>query len=818
MLQNPKHIFLIKIKATFNKTPSLKANLTGGKMFLNYLKIALRNFRKQKIYSSINLIGLAVGITCSFLILLYVIDETSYDKFYKNSGRIYEVVQGEELESEITPSIISPLFKKGFPEIEESARIYNYTLFGPVIISYQENKFQENSFYFADSTLTEIFSFNFIYGEPFTSLNRPNTVVITEKISQKYFGNENPLGKTIKMNNEQDFEITGVIKNLPSNSHLHFDFMASLHTRKGWSQLTDEKWEGANFNTYVLLQNENLKTSLEEKIPALIKREIGDELEKNGRTFRLGLMPLTDIHLIQHGNITYVYLFSGIAVLILLIACINYMNLATARAINRAREVGMRKVLGAFRKQLIGQFYGESFFLAFLSVIIAAALIKTTLPIFNGISNKELVINFLSEPTYLVLLLIIGIIVGFISGSYPALLLSSFIPSKVLKGTFKTSASGIIFRKGLVVFQFLVSVFLIVATTVIYTQLKFMQNKNLGFTREQILILPIGDKDLLEKYETLKGELLKNTNIKTAAAISSYPGYMLGGYSITGEGLPDNVFYETKGIAADKEILQTLDVELIAGSSFPATAATPAGDDYHFIINEKIVKNIGWKNEEAVGKSINMNGRKGTVSGVMKDFNFESLHKEIGPLTFFYQPQNFEYLLVKLNTYEIANTLSFIKNIWNELAPHRPFEYLFLDQEYEQLYKTEERAGKIFSSFSTLAILIACLGLLGLASFAAEQKKKEIGIRKVLGASASSIVVLLSKEFTKLVLAATVIAIPLSFFAMDKWLQNFAFKISIGYEIILFAIISTLLIALITISFQTIKISLLNPAKVLKDE
>lgn len=787
-------------------------------MFLNYLKIALRNFRKQKIYSSINLIGLAVGITCSFLILLYVIDETSYDKFYKNSGRIYEVVQGEELESEITPSIISPLFKKEFPEIEESARIYNYTLYGPVVINYEDIKFQENSFYFGDSTTSKIFSFYFIYGEPLNSLNRPNTVLITEKISQKYFGNENPLGKTIKMNNELEFEITGVIKNIPSNSHLQFDFMASLHTRKGWSQLTDEKWEGANFTTYLLLQNEHLKSSLEEKIPALINREIGDELTKSGTTLRIGLIPLTDIHLIQHGNITYVYLFSGIAVLILFIACINYMNLATARAMSRAREVGMRKVLGAFRKQLIGQFYGESFFLAFISVGISAALIKLSLPFFNEISNKELVINFLTEPNYFVLLLIIGIVVGFISGSYPALLLSSFIPSKVLKGTFKTSASGIIFRKGLVVFQFLVSVFLIVSTTVIYTQLKFMQNKNLGFSKEQVVILPIGDKVLLEKYETLKGELLKNTNIKNASAISSYPGYMLGGYSITGEGLPENVFYETKGIAADKEILQTLDIELIAGSSFPSSAQTPEGDGYYFVLNEKLVNNFGWNIQDAVGKRVSMNGRKGIVSGVMKDFNFESLHKEIGPLTFFYQPQNFQYLLVKINTDKITNTLSFIENIWNELAPHRPFEYLFLDQEYELLYKNEERTEKIFSTFSALAILIACLGLLGLASFAAEQKKKEIGIRKVLGAGVYSIVALLSKEFTKLVLAAIVIAVPLSYFAMEKWLQNFAFKISIGHEIILFAIVSTMLIALITISFQTIKISLLNPAKVLKDE
>lgn len=373
----------------------------------------------------------------------------------------------------------------------------------------------------------------------------------------------------------------------------------------------------------------------------MIQKEIGNELQRSGTTYKLGLMPLTDIHLIQRENITYVYLFSGVAVLILFIACINYMNLATARAMSRAREVGMRKVLGAFRKQLVGQFYGESFLLAFLSVLIAAVLINVTLPFFNGISSKELSINFFTEPNYLALLAVIGIAVGFISGSYPALLLSSFTPSKVLKGTFKTSSSGIMFRKGLVVFQFLVSFFLIVATTVIYNQLKFIQNKNLGFSKEQILILPIGDKILLEKYETLKGELLKNAGIKNASAISSYPGYMLGGYSITGEGLPENVFYETKGIAADKEILQTLDVELIAGNSFPASAQTPIGDGYYFIINEKIVKNFGWNIQDAVGKRINMNGREGVITGVMKDFNFESLHKEIGPLTFFLSAAKF---------------------------------------------------------------------------------------------------------------------------------------------------------------------------------
>lgn len=787
-------------------------------MFFNYLKIAFRNFKKHKIYSIINVFGLAIGVTCSFLILLYIIDETSYDKFYNNSNRIFEVVQGENSDKEATPSIISALLRKDFPEVEESARIYNYTVYGPVVISNNEKKFQESNFYYGDSTVTDIFSFDFIYGKPENSLTRPNTVIINESISEKYFGKINPVGKSVKLNNGSNFEITGVIEDIPSNSHLHFDFLASLISRNGWPQLSDVKWQAANFYTYVLLKSEDQKEIVESKFPALVDKEIGDVIERTGMNYKLSLIPLTDIHLKLHGSITYVYLFSGIAVLILFIACINYMNLSTARAINRAREVGMRKVLGAFRRQLIGQFYGESFFLAFMSVEVSILLIHLSLPYFNSISNKNISIDYLSNPEYVVLIVGLGIIVGFISGSYPALLLSSFIPSKVLKGSFRNNESGVLFRKSLVVFQFLVSVFLIFATAVIYNQLDYMQNKNLGFTKEKVVILPVGRKALAEKGDAIKGELLKNSNISGAASISSYPGYMLGGYSITAEGFTENTFFETRGVAADKNIIGTLGLELIAGNEFPLSANIPDGDNFYFIINEKLVKDMGWQSNEAVGKQINMNGRGGIITGVMKDFNFESLHNEIGPLTFFYQPKNFEYLLVKVSGNDISGTLSFIKNTLNEFAPERPFEYLFLDKEYDHLYRTEIKARKLFTSFSVLAVLIASLGLIGLASYSAEQKKKEIGIRKVLGASAISIIALLSKEFTKLVLISAVVAIPFSYFIMQKWLQNFAFKISIGYELILFAFTAILIIAVVTVSFQTIKISLLNPAKVLKDE
>ena len=787
-------------------------------MFLNYFKIAFQNYKKQKIYSAINLIGLAVGITSSFLIILYVLDELSYDKFNTNHERIFRVLRGDELDSEATPSIIATLFKREFPEVAETGRIHDYTRFGPVVIHYEDKKFQENKFLYADSSITRILSFDFIYGNPNAALNRPNTVLLNKKTSEKYFGKINPVGKTISLNNSINFEITGVIKNIPDNSHIKFDFLASLNTRSGWSELSDTEWRSANFYTYVLLKDENFKISVESRFPGLIERELGEQLKASGDTYRLGLIALTDLHLRFHGNITYVYLFSGIALLILLIACINYMNLATARAMGRAREVGMRKVLGAFRKQLIGQFYGESFFISFFAICLSIFLTSIALPYFNKISGKEIVVNYWENPLFIAMFMLLGVIVGLFSGSYPALMLSSFLPSKVLKGVFKTSSTGRSLRKGLVVFQFLVSVFLIIATAGILNQLEYMQNKKLGYNKDHIIILPIGDKVLKEKYTLLKNELLQNSNIKSASGISSYPGYMLGGYSVSAEGLPQNETYTTNGVAADKETLETLDIKLISGSNFPLTIQTPEDGSFYFIINEELVRSLGWTNEEAVGKRFDLHGREGIVSGVMKNFNFESLHKPIGPLTFFYQPQNFQYLLVKLNTDDIKNSLSFIEDKWNRIAPHRPFEYLFLDKEYDALYRTEKRAGEIFSSFSSLAVLIACLGLLGLASYAAEQKKKEIGIRKVLGANALSIVVLLSKEFTKLVVIAALAAIPFSYFAVEKWLENFAFRISMGYDVIVFAVVLTLLIALLTVSYQTIKVSRLNPAKVLKDE
>jgi len=798
-------------------------------MFKNYFKIAIRNLMRYKAYSFINISGLALGITCCLLILLYVQDELSYDRYHENSDRIYRVIsesshKGRTSRQFATPSIVGPILKREFPEVEQTVRLY--PAWRPVIMGHSDRLFQEKRFYYADSTIFDVFSLQFILGEPKTALVRPNTIVLTKSISQKYFGDDNPLGKTLTRDNARNFEVTGIIEDISENSHFHFDFLASYASLEAnWAK--NEVWDTANFLTYLLLHDGHALSAIQSKIPALVQRELGEQLNVRGETLQIHFEPLTEIHLHSglsipgetNGNITTVYAFVAIALLLLLIACINYMNLTTARSARRAREVGVRKVLGAFRGQLSRQFFGESVFTTLFALVLAVFLLEVFLPVFNYLSGKQLVITYFDNPFILIILLGTGVLVSVLAGSYPALFLSAFQPILALKSTPSEKTHKFAFRNKLVVFQFVISIVLIVATLVVKNQLEYVRNKKLGFDKEQIVVLPIRDQALQQSYPILKTELLQNPDILNAAATDGYPSNQQAGYSAAAEGLQENEYPLSAGMIVDPDVIETLGLELIAGKGFPESYIPEHG--YFYVINEVLMNRLGWRAEEAVGKWINLeSGRKGTVVGVAKDFHFTSLHSQIQPLAMFTSPKSgdYDYLLVKINSRDFRKTLGFIEQKWQAIAPHRPFEFAFLDQEFDALYRSEERVGQLFFVFAGLAIAIACLGLFGLASFTAEQRTKEIGIRKVLGASIPEILLLLSKEFTRLVAIAFVVALPFAYISMNSWLQNFAYRIDIGALTFIFAGVVTIAIALMTVSYQAIKAALANPVEALRYE
>jgi len=794
-------------------------------MYKNYFKVTFRNIAKNKVYSFINITGLSVGIACSIMILSWVQYELSYDKYHENSNRIYRVIMnyntGGETSSQVsTPSAVAPVLERRLPEVINSVRIY--PPWRSVILSNGTQPFQEGRFYYAEPEIFDIFSFTFAVGDQYTALTAPNSVVITRTMAQKYFGDENPLGKTITRDNIRDFEVTGVIEDIPGNSHLQFDFVASLSSLTN-SWLVEEVWNTANLLSYLLLSSENDLVSIEARLPDIISSEAGNSY----REMEIRLQPITDIHLRStfsvpgetNSNITYVYAFSIITLLIILIACINYMNLATARSMHRAREIGMRKVLGAFRGQLFRQFFGESAVMTFIAMLFSIVLIKLFLPFFNNAAGKSLEINFFSDPMAFFSIIGAGIFVCLIAGSYPAFFLSRYEPASMFKGTSTKKTGKSALRIRLVIFQFTASIVLIAATYIVKDQLSFVKNKNLGFNKNQVMILAIGDRTLQEQYTSLKAELLKNPNILSASAVSGYPGNQRAGYGAIGEGLEEGAMVLSYGLQADKDVVETLDLDLVAGNGFPQTYSPEQG--YLYIINEVLMNKLGWDQNNAVCKWLDLqSNRRGTVVGVVKDFHIKSLHDNIEPLAMFIPQQvgAFSYLLLKTKLQDIRRTISFIEQQMNVFASHRPFEYSFLDQELDSLYKSEERAGQIFYSFSGLALLISSLGLFGLASFSAEQRTKEIGIRKVLGASVFGVLFLQLKEYLKFVVIAFIIALPITYFSMNFWLQNFAYRIDINYVTFLIAGGISLLIALSAVSYYVIRTAFANPVEALRHE
>jgi len=782
--------------------------------------VAFRNIKRHKGYSFINISGLAIGMACCIMILLWVQDELSYDNYHKDADHIFRVIVDIQTKTGnwvFAPASapLAPALKKDFPQVEKAVRFWESS---DLLIKYGERKkFYEGDLFYVDPEVFEVFTIPFIKGNPKTALSRPSTFVITEEIAQKYFGNEDPLGKSLTLGN-QDYEITGVVKNIPKNSHFKFNFLTSLKQFETLQFMND--WFSTDFYSYIKTKSHVDKKAFEGKIQHFADRYVGDELKKLGAGFTYFLQPIKNIHLHSHlryeleapGNVAYIYIFSAIALFVLFIACFNFINLTTARSANRAREVGIRKVVGAYKTKLMKQFLSESVFMSVLALILAIMIISTVLPWFNELSGKELSLITLMNTEALLILIGTALFAGIVAGCYPAFFLSAFRPVVVLRGTMKTGLKGSILRKVLVSFQFAISIVLVLGTMIVYQQLNFMKSQKLGFDKEQMLILPLrGGMQIVQNYETIKSEFTKHSGISMAAVSSSVPGRGIRNFATSLLGESDDKIQSMNYISVDHDFIHTYSIELIAGRAFQRERATDIRRT--FMINEAAVKTFGWASpEEAIGKRIQTGyTTQGEIIGVYKNFHYRSLQFIVEPLVLVINPDWLGAISLKINTKNLQDVLAFTENQRNRLFPKNPFEYFFLDTHFDRQYRSDEQIGQIVFIFSGLAIFIACLGLFGLSSFMAEKRTKEIGIRKVLGSSVSNIVMLLTKEFTKWVIVANIFAWPAAYFIMNKWLQNFAYHTSIKFWVFLLAGGFALIIALLTVSFQSIKAALANP-------
>jgi putative ABC transport system permease protein len=803
-------------------------------MFINYLKIAFRNLKKNKGYSFINISGLAVGIACCIVILLFIQNEFSYDKYNKNYDRIYRVrldakISNNELNTAESCAPCGPTFVQEIPEVENFTRIRN---FGFPVMRYKDKAFSEEKFFWVDSTFFDVFTVHFIEGNPKTALSQPNSVVITESTARKYFGNEDPMGKMLNSDNRRDYLVTGVIDDFPVNSSFHFDFLASLSS---YQVQNDHMWLSNNYYTFILVREGVNATELEKKIQEVSKAYIGpqlikivgatyDQMIKGGSRYNYVIQPLSDIHLKSNlsneieptSDILYVYIFSIIAFAILLIACINFTNLSTARSSSRAKEVGIRKTLGSNQALLIRQFLTETVLMSFLAMLFALLLVELFLPTFNLISNKHLFLHIFSNYYSIPLLILFVLFVGFVAGTYPAFVLSSLMPVKVLRGNLQKSSNKSLLRNFLVILQFSISIFLIVGTFIIQGQLNYIQNKKLGFNRNQILIIKKTD-DIGKYINSFKNDISQLGNITDVSNSTTIPGGNFGDTAIKREGAGPDEVHDIKLLFTDYDFISTYQIKMKEGRYF---SRDYGNDTSAIVINEEAVKTMGLKNP--VGKYLVRIGdnRKYKIIGVTNNFNFESLHQKIDPLIFgLFRTMDFgKFVSVRFMPKNAKSTVESISSIWHKYVGNQAFEYSFFNDDFARLYTSEQRTGSIFSVFSVLAIFIACLGLLGLAAYTAEQRTKEIGIRKVLGASVSEIIFMLTKEFTKWVLIANIIAWPIAYFFMNEWLENFAYRISLSIWVFVLAGISALLIAVLTVSYQAVKAALANPVESLRYE
>ena len=808
-------------------------------MITNYLKIAFRNLMKYKFISFINLFGLTVGLSCCLLILTYIIHELSYDKYNKNADRTYRFTrQFNSPDGKVWLHLgtISPPFgprlENDFPEIEKMTRLLQ---FGPTPMRFEDKIFNETDVFVADEKLFDVFNVEVTKGNPKKALSDMYSVMLSEEKAKKYFGNEDPMNKSVRIFNQYDLKVTGVYKSFPSNSHLHPGMMISFPTLRDSSMYGEQQlqtnWGNNSFFTYVLLPANYDPKKIESRLPAFLDKNMPTNpkaTQKPSAFTALFLQKLTDIHLRSHldyeaeenGDIKRVYIFSAIALFILLIACINYMNLSTARSALRAREIGIRKVAGAQRKEIIAQFLSESVFIAFIAMAIAVLLTWTALPWLNKLSGLKMEMSLLNKWQLIVPVLAAPFVIGIFSGLYPAIFMSSFKPVRVLKGLFKVS-HGFSFRQVLVVTQFSISIILIICTAIVFQQLRYIQKRSLGFDREHIVTVPYNNS-LSPQYEAFRTELLRSPAIKNVGRSSRIPtGRLLDADNAqipVGDSLQP-VKADIKMVSADHDFITTYAVKMKAGRNFSREFGT---DTSSFIINEAAVVGIGWKSaEDAIGKPFYYGGVRGKIIGVTADFHFESLHDTIVPIVLFMPtPQNafFGRLSVKVAGQDIPGALAQLEKTWRKFLPEAPFDYTFLDENFDNLYKAERVQGTLFTVFSCIAIFIACLGLFGLSAFTITQRIREIGIRKVLGASVPGIVQMISKDFIKLVAISALIAFPVAGYVMYKWLQDFAYRTNIPWWVFPTALLIAGLIALITISFQAIKAATANPVKSLRSE
>ena len=806
-------------------------------MIKNYFKIAWRNLKKNKFISFINLFGLTVGLTCCLLITIYILNELSYDRYNKNADNIYRVERtflnpetgalSLNLGSIAPP--FAPLLQNDFKDIK---KITAFLPVGSLPVKYGDKIFNEQNICFADDQLFDVFDFNVTKGNPAKALTNPFSVVLTQEMAKKYFGDEDPLNKVIRFDNKFDCKVTGVYKALPQNAHFHPGALISFSTLKDPAVYGEaglrSNWGNNSFYTYLLLPDHYNPKKLEAQFPAFQNRHIpGGGKYKPTDYSILSMRKLTDIHLRSHtdseveinGDIKRVYIFSAIALFILLIACINYMNLSSARSVLRAKEIGVRKTAGATKRELIAQFLSESVFIAWLAAILAFVLSSIALPWLNQLADETLSISSLLQWEVVIAILLVPFIVGILSGIYPALYLSSFEPVKVLKGIIKKGGGNISFRKALVVFQFTVSIILIVATVIVFQQLNYIRNKSLGFDKSHVITLGY-NSGFDQSYQSFKEDLLSNSNIKEVSRSSRIPtGRLLDSQDSQlnrGDSLAPSKA-DIKNVVADEDFISTYGIKMVVGRNFSKDFGT---DTSSFLINESAVKALGLKsNETAIGKQFKYGGRKGTIVGVFNDFNFESLHQRIIPLVLYeYTPaDNYGNISVKTSG-NVPAALAQIEKTWKKYLPEIPYEYKFLDDRYAKLYDSENKQSSLFTIFSCIAIFIACLGLFGLSAFTITQRVKEIGIRKVLGASTGSIVELISKDFLVLVVIAAIVAFPVAWYAMDHWLQDFAYRIRIGWGVFVIAGIIALLIAFATIGLQAAKAARSNPVKNLRSE
>ncbi|MEP6614938.1 MAG: ABC transporter permease [Ginsengibacter sp.] len=808
-------------------------------MLKNYFKVALRNLWKNKGFSALNIVGLSIGIATCLLITLYVTDELSYDKFNNKADRIYRVnvdlkFGGAEQKFAVASAPLAFTLVKDFPQVENAVRFRGY---GSSVVKKGEQNIRETRIIFADSTLFSVFTIPMVAGDPKTALTEPNSVVINQSTAKKYFGSSNAVGQVLRFDNRTDYKVTGVIQDLPGNSHFNFDFFISM---SGADESRNGVWASFNFNTYLLLRKgtdpKGVISKMEEtnnkylwpQVQQMMKVDPA-EFKKAGNYMNLSLIPLTDIHLhsdrvaelAPNNDIQVVYIFSLIAIFILVIACINFMNLSTARSSNRAKEVGIRKVLGTRRSNLVGQFLTESVLMSLLSFLMAVIIAVLLIPFFNQLASKKLTLSPFDHPVLVPVLLVFAVLVGLLAGCYPAFYLSAFQPILVLKGKLASGFRHSYFRSTLVVFQFAISIALIIGTVVIYNQLTYIQNKKLGFNKDQVLIVQ-NAYVLDKKAETFKNEALKFNDIRSA----SVSGYLPVPSSRSDQPFfPEGVIDQKKAVAmqqwtVDVDYIKTMGMEMKEGRNFSKDLLT---DSSSIIINETAAKLFGFTdplNKKITSfTDINNGGNKLNyqIIGVVKNFHYASLRENIGALCMFLGKST-DAISFRINAGNASATVKNIESLWKKMVPSEPFTYSFMNEDFNRMYEAEQRVGKIFISFAILAILIACLGLFGLATYAAEQRTKEIGIRKVLGATVSNIVQMLSKDFLKLVVIAALIAFPVSWWAMNKWLQDFAYRITISWWIFVGAAFIAVLIALFTISFKAIRAAISNPVKSLRAE